>query len=549
MRRPAHRARERAGLRRGEPSLAPPPHLTPRAPLATGWFVNPIAEGADPFPVLDGDGYLWSQTDGDRGVAVARSGSLAAVGDRRVVWRAPRSGPTSAEVWAPELIRLDDRWHIYLAASDGDNRTHRAYVLVADGEDPQGSYTLHGPLLTGDAGGPAQWAIDLTVLEHGGRRYALWSGWPDERTPVQHLYLAPMSSPTALAGPRVMISSPTDHAWERVDPADPGSPGLNEGPQVLQRDGRTFVLFSASSALRASYAMGVLELVGPDPLDPAAWRKHPEPLLAPTAAAFGVGHGTVVRSPDGGQWWLAYHRKIAEDTSFRRVMHVQPIAWRHDGVPALGPPVPSGVPLRLPAGTPAPAGRPTPGPQAWRFGADTRVRSDFEYYGHQQLLAEDGDGVHLGRVPSRPVNAFRSGEKLVLRDLDVADVRVTARLRVTPGDGAAGVLVRATAPAVGATAQRGYLVAWEPDRSRLSISRTDGATRTELGWRTLPRAGDTVTLDVEATGDRITARIAGRSEELAVSDRLFAHGSAGVQVLSGSVTLTAISVAPPPPTG
>ncbi|MEQ6902583.1 glycoside hydrolase family 43 protein [Nocardioides sp. YIM 152588] len=538
-------ARTRSGLRHGHPAIGDPsptvPAGDPRSPLPAGWFVNPVAEGADPYLVRDGDRYLWCQTEGDRGVAVGVSRSATRVGDRRVVWRAPADGPTSAEVWAPELVRLDGRWHIYLAASDGHDRTHRAYVLVADTDDPQGAYTLHGPLSTGDAGGPAQWAIDMTVLEVAGRRYALWSGWPDDEHPVQHLYAAALASPTELAGPRVMISAPTDHAWERIHPDDPASAGINEGPQVLRRGGRTFVLFSASSALRASYTMGMLELVGDDPLDPAAWRKHPAPLLTSTPLALGVGHGTVVDSPDGTEWWLAFHRKIAADVSFRRVVHLRPVGWTATGEPVLDPPIAAGVPLPLPSGT---APRAVSGPVELRYPGPAGARADLEYYGHQQLLAEDGEGVHLGRVPRRPVNAFRSGEKLVLRDGDHADLRVTASLRVHHR-GTAGLLVRATAPAVGPQAQRGYLVAWRARGSVLTISRTDGATRTVLGSLRVPRPrGGVVELEVVAAGDTITARLAGA--ELAVTDGLYPSGSVGVQVLRGEATLTALAVTPLP---
>ena len=135
------------------PRAAEPPDGDGDAPLAEGLFVNPVAEGADPFVVRDGNGYLWCQTDADAGVVVRRSDRLTSLGERHVVWRAPADGPFSAEVWAPELIRLDGRWHIYVAASDGRNENHRAYVLVADTDDPLGSYSLHGPLHTGDGAG------------------------------------------------------------------------------------------------------------------------------------------------------------------------------------------------------------------------------------------------------------------------------------------------------------------------------------------------------------------------------------------------------------
>ena len=86
-------------------------------------------------------------------------------------------------------------------ASDGKNANHLAYVLRSRDEDPLGPYTVHGPLATGDGEtgtSPNIWAIDMTVLEHGGIRYAIWSGWdplgkdPDqirrERTAHDHAH-------------------------------------------------------------------------------------------------------------------------------------------------------------------------------------------------------------------------------------------------------------------------------------------------------------------------------------------------------------------------
>src|ERR671912_674291 len=68
------------------------------APLAAGLFVNPIAEGADPYVVRDGNHYLWVQTDGDVGVAIWRSDRLTSLGEKHLVWEAPKTGPVSKQV-------------------------------------------------------------------------------------------------------------------------------------------------------------------------------------------------------------------------------------------------------------------------------------------------------------------------------------------------------------------------------------------------------------------------------------------------------------------
>lgn len=127
----------------------------------------------------------------------------------------------SRQVWAPELHYLEDRCHIYFAASDGANANHLSYVLSSKTKDPLGEYELTGPLATGegaDGRSPNIWSIDTTVLELKGQLYAVWSGWNAPGTNQQYLYIAPMSSPTELSGPRVLLCQNDDYLWERVQP-------------------------------------------------------------------------------------------------------------------------------------------------------------------------------------------------------------------------------------------------------------------------------------------------------------------------------------------
>ncbi len=526
------------------PSVASAPAPDGEAPLASGLFVNPIAEGADPFVVQDGERYLWCQTAGDVGVAVWASDRLTTLGHKHLVWQAPDAGPWSRQVWAPELHQLDGRWHIYFAASDGRNENHLAYVLVADADDPLGPYTVHGPLNTGDGeGGTADnaWAIDMTFLEHGGRRYAVWSGWPDAGTKVQHLYIAEMASPTSLAGRRVQLGSPYDFRWERI--RDDRPEGINEAPQPLAHGDRTFLVYSCGSALLPSYKLGLLELVGSDPLDPTAWRKKPEPVFSATETTFGVGHSSFVRSPDGSEWWHAYHAKVTRRRDFKRVIHVQPMAWSAAGEPVLGRPVAAGSPLLEPSGTPHVPRRDA---CVWHFGAGVDSLGEFDYYGHQQYVSLEADGLHLGRPPKQPVNVHRSGEKVVLRDGAYTDVRLTARFHVVEGAHAVGVLLRVTAPAVGFDAQRGYFGGWVPRRGRLVLRRFTGSSWEELGSCSVPSSmAPSVTLVVEAVGTSLRVHLQSDPQtRIEVEDARLGEGSVGLRAVGTHVVFTDFAVEP-----
>ena len=329
------------------------------ANLSFGWsfaqdiYVNPIAEGADPWVVRDpnGERFLWCAATGNQSIAIHTSDKLTSMGERHVIWVAPETGPYSREIWAPELHFLDGHWHVYFAASDGENANHLAYVLRSVTDDPIGDYTLHGPLATGDGKdgrSPNVWAIDMTVLEHDEQRYAIWSGWDKPGSDRQFLYIAPMKSPIELSGTRVRICSNDDYPWEITEPGAKGR-GLNEGPQVLKTGKRTFLIYSCGASWLPTYKLGRLELTGDDPLNPQSWSKHPAPAFEGTTKIYGVGHSCFVNSEDGKQWWHIFHSKLTPSPGWHRGIFVQPMEIDRDGVPSFGKPLAAGIKLPVPA--------------------------------------------------------------------------------------------------------------------------------------------------------------------------------------------------------
>lgn len=328
-----------------------PDALAPATP-AVETFVNPIAPGADPWVTFHDGFYYWCVSENDLGVAVYRSEQLTQRGEKIVVWRAPERGPHSREVWAPELHRLDGKWYIYVAASNGKNENHRMIVLEAVGDEPTSEFRFKAELYTGDDFAMKRgncWAIDGTILEHGGSRYMIWSGWEDERD-EQWLYIARMENPWTLATPRVRLCANDDHLWERVGETRMGR-GLNEGPQVLVRGGRVFVIYSASGSWEVSYKLGMLELsLDGDPVDPASWRKHAEPVFQATAETWGVGHCCFTQSPDGTEDWIVFHAKLETRPNWNRAVHVQRFSWDESGIPRFGEPIAAGQPMACPSG-------------------------------------------------------------------------------------------------------------------------------------------------------------------------------------------------------
>lgn len=327
-------------------------------PVSTGdstratTFTNPVMEGADPWVVKKDSFYYYAKSQAG-GITVSRSTRLTEPGTPVVVWRPPAQGWNRTNLWAPELHYLEGKWYIYYTAGEaGPPFIHqRSGVLEAVTDDPQGAYVDKGMLYTGDdISNPAsvKWAIDLTPFRMNGQLYAVWSGWEEnattDRTP-QHLYIARMRNPWTISSSRVKISSPVE-PWE-----DGAELDLNEGPTLLRKNEKAFIIYSARESWLPAYQLGQLTLADTllDPMTASNWTKK-GPVFSGTDQVYGVGHASFTVSPDGTEHWIAYHAKKEPAPGWNRDVRLQKFTWNPDGSPNFGVPVPRGVPLPLPSG-------------------------------------------------------------------------------------------------------------------------------------------------------------------------------------------------------
>lgn len=292
--------------------------------------VNPIlpAPSADPWMIFHEGFYYFCESRREAAIHVRRSRTILDIGhdDGARVWTAPKAGPNRSGVWAPELHWLDGKWHIYYAADNGRNENHRMWVLESETSDARGAYRCRGMIETG------RWAIDGTVLALNGGRYFVWSGWPGKVDGEQNLYIAPMKNARTLAGEARLIARP-DQAWERQ------TMPICEGPQVLQRNGKSFLVYSASASWTEDYCLGLLELTGGDPLQASSWTKV-GPVFQKNELLWGVGHCSFVKSPCGAEDWMLYHAKSERTNGWAdRQVYAQRFSWRRDGLPDFGAPL------------------------------------------------------------------------------------------------------------------------------------------------------------------------------------------------------------------
>jgi GH43 family beta-xylosidase len=301
-------------------------------------FRNPLLpSGADPFTVLHDGIYYYTQTAPMRDyIGLRFSESLPAIptSEEKIIWRRHESGPCSSEVWAPEIHFIDGKWYIYFSACAGTNETHRMFVLESENENVLGPYKDLGQVLGTDD----KWAIDGTVLEYAGKKYFVWSGWPSDTDGTQNLYIAELLAPNRI-GEKVLISSPSlpwefaYHGEQKIEI------GVNEGPAVLKRDDKVFIVFSANGSWTDNYQLGMLSLIGKDPLNPSSWKKAEGPVFSTATygeeSIFAPGHCSFVEVPSSKEHWMFFHAATTKGSGWAREVHAKPFNWS-DGVPDFG---------------------------------------------------------------------------------------------------------------------------------------------------------------------------------------------------------------------
>ena len=311
-------------------------------------FTNPVMEGADPHVVYYDGYYYMLVTRGDR-VGIKRSADLNRIHEYNeiVVWKFENT-PVGGHVWAPEMHFIDGKWYIYTCGQNTGNpgnpsavdyiqENQQMVLLESQSGDPLGPYKFKSWLLEGTG------AIDETVFTHNdGKNYIIWSQFNEPgQSQTQCLYIAELINPWTIGETRIKISCP-ELDWEKN-----GWP-VNEGPAVLQRNGKTFIIYSGSGYTTPEYALGYLMNTTGDLLDKNAWHKT-GPVFSqnPSGGVYSTGHNCFTKSPDGSEDWIVYHARLSPDGNTSRYVFLQKFYWKGD-TPFFGTPVPVRDEIRVP---------------------------------------------------------------------------------------------------------------------------------------------------------------------------------------------------------
>ncbi|TMW59963.1 hypothetical protein Poli38472_000005 [Pythium oligandrum] len=322
-------------------------------------YAGPLGSNPDPHVTYYGGFYYYTGTarpEEGSIVMLHRAKTLQEIkySPTQTVWSEQQSvavGGPCCYYWAPELHRIDNKWYIYFSAvqraGQEEIKWHRNYVIENTNSDPfVGTWTYKGQLKDSQND---FWAIDATILQLRGTNYILYSGHADNDHSLQRIYISKLENPWTQVPGRTMITEP-QYSFET-------NGNVNEGPEILMKNGKVFMVYSANGCWTNQYNLGMLWMnEGDDPMNAASWRKLNYPVFGanPAVGAYSPGHNSFFKSPDGTQDWIAYHAAATanEGCEINRFFNAKLVNWKSDGFPDFGAPVANGHLLPGPSGEP-----------------------------------------------------------------------------------------------------------------------------------------------------------------------------------------------------
>jgi GH43 family beta-xylosidase len=310
-------------------------------------FFNPVvASAADPWVLKHTDDYYYFMCTRGGCLELTQSTSLTglAEGRKKTIWTPEQGGLYSSNLWAPEIHYLDSKWYIYYTANDGGgDDSRRVCVLENTEDDPlEGEWVWKSALDTPVPG------LDGSVLIMHDQLYFLYAGYGHFPDYGSAIYIMKMTNPWTLEGEQTLLTAPTLD-WEKQ-----GGMAINEGPVILKRNGRVFLIYSASTTWSEDYALGMLTMdEKADPMLQSSWTKSMEPVFRKSVenSVYATGHNSFTRSPDDTEDWIVFHAlpAVGVETKFRAT-RIQKFDWQPDGTPDFGIPFGDEQALDVPSG-------------------------------------------------------------------------------------------------------------------------------------------------------------------------------------------------------
>lgn len=328
------------------------PSYNPGGGGGGGTFNNPLdAQGPDPWMTYYNGFYYLASTTWNRTITMRKSATIGGLASapEQVIFNLTRPNGAGT-MWAPEFHLLNgpsgQRWYFYYTAGQEPYNlgTQRIHVLESAGLDPMGPYSWKADML--DPTADNTWELDGSILQLNGNLYLMGTFYNGS----QPAFIRPLSNPWTASGTRRTLITPT-LSWETVG----GS--VAEGPEAITRNGKTFIIYSASHCSTPDYKLGMITYNGTgDPLLASSWTKSPNPVFQRSNAnsVYGPGHNGFFKSPDGTEDWMVYHANSSASggCDMNRSTRAQKFTWNADGTPNFGVPTALSTAIAVPSGEP-----------------------------------------------------------------------------------------------------------------------------------------------------------------------------------------------------
>lgn len=282
--------------------------------------------GGDPFMVESEGNTYYTYTTGN-GITIRKITSFdnTTLIEEKQVYSQGSNG-ILWDIWAPEIHKIGDRWYIVACAlfdknsvpagsmpeadefTDSYDCYRYGFVLESKTDDIFGEYEFRGRIAPDGLNN-----IDGTYLQKDGKLYYVCSAYVKDA--LQCIYIAEMENPYTLKEDEngknnaVMLSRP-EYLWEKK------GWWVNEAPAVLYKDGKVYLLYSASGFSSGGYCMGMLTLNGDDVMNAECWQKRLTPVFSkkPLDNIYHTGHCSFIYR-ENGDVYMVYHATNNKDFS------------------------------------------------------------------------------------------------------------------------------------------------------------------------------------------------------------------------------------------
>ena len=272
-----------------------------------GTFLNPIFSGDRPDPsiIKDGDTYYltFSSFDAYPGLFIWQSNDL-------VNWQpvGPALTHPIGSVWAPDLVKHEGRYFIYIPARSADRKS--IYVIHADRID-----------------GPWSKPVDLNLPDHIDPAHAV--GEDGKR----YLFLS-NGDLIQLSEDGLSTVGEVEHVydpWRYPEDWDVEC-FCPEGPKILRKDDWFYMLTAVGGT--AGPPTGHMVIAARSRSVKGPWHHAPNnPQVRTTDRSeswWSRGHATLLEGPNG-DWWMISHGYENGFWTLGRQCLLEPIRWRDDG--------------------------------------------------------------------------------------------------------------------------------------------------------------------------------------------------------------------------